>query len=87
MANPALGVRFNLPPAIGGQVNLPGAGGAPPLVDASQLPFEAEPGSIITDGCLTSAAKSTLDTATSMEKGFTRLASLPAVNAAGDDAA
>jgi hypothetical protein len=87
MANPALGVRFNLPPAIGGQVNLLGVGGAPPHADAPQLPFEAEPGSIITDGCLTSVAKSTLDIATSIERKFTRLASLPAVNAAGDDAA
>jgi hypothetical protein len=96
MANQTLvGVHFNVPPAIGGQVViLPGAGGAPPLwmrlfncppvirgqgcreprrhCGCASANFLNWPGV----GCVSNGIDA--HTATSMEKGFTRLARLPA---------
>jgi hypothetical protein len=65
------------------QVVNPGVGvggGAPPLVDAPQLPFGADPGSI-TVWMLQAAMTDTLSTISlQTERSFVRVAGMPPVN-------
>jgi hypothetical protein len=89
MANNLGAPQLNPPLQLGGgQLNLQGGVGAPPLdAGAPQLPFGADPGSITGWMLSVSAIESTASIAAEMERGFLRLGSLPEPNAATYEAA